>query len=95
MRAAGVFHEIKMSVSVIASTTGDSGDVEMSPRTTRTVAVACPSWLRATTIFTMISISDELNYYKLILYLYDFLKPYTTRLYLYKDQHQMAWPGLV
>ena len=32
MRAAGVFHEIKMSVSVIASTTGDSGDVEMSPR---------------------------------------------------------------
>ena len=67
LRAAGVFHEIKMSVSVIASTTGDSGDVEMSPRTTRTVAVACPSWLRATTIFTMINISDELNYNKLIL----------------------------
>ena len=55
LRAAGVFHEIKMSVSVMASTTGDSGDVEMSPRTTRTVAVACPSWLRATTIDTKIN----------------------------------------
>lgn len=67
MRAAGVFHDINMSVSVIASTTGDSGDVEMSPSTTRTVAVACPSWLRATTVFTMVNISDELNYHKFII----------------------------
>ncbi len=30
-----------MSVSVMASTTGLSGQPEMSPRTTRTVAVTC------------------------------------------------------
>ena len=33
----------------MASTVGDSGDVEMSPRTTRTVQVAWPNGLRATT----------------------------------------------
>ena len=50
MRADGVFHEMRISVSVIASTTGDSGEVEISPKTTRTVAVAWPSGFRATTI---------------------------------------------
>ena len=73
LRAAGVFHEIKMSVSVMASTTGDSGDVEMSPRTTRTVAVACPSWLRATTINTKINCSAMSKSLR-VLYNYDFLK---------------------
>ena len=49
MRADGVFHEMRISVSVMASTTGDSGEVEISPRTTRTVAVAWPSGFLATT----------------------------------------------
>ena len=47
----GVFHDSKMSVSVIASTKGLSGLPQMSPNTTRIVAVTCPNGLRATTLY--------------------------------------------
>jgi hypothetical protein len=39
LRFEGVFQESKMSVSVMASTIGLSGQLEMSPKTTRTEAV--------------------------------------------------------
>ena len=89
LRAAGVFHEIKMSVSVIASTTGDSGDVEMSPRTTRTVAVACPSWLRATTINTKTNNSAMSKSLRMI----DLLKPVILLLTFIKTS--IRWHGWV
>ena len=48
---AGVFHDSKISVSVIASTMGLSGLPEMSPKTTRIVAVTCPRGFLATTLY--------------------------------------------
>ena len=47
----GVFHERRISVSVMASTEGLSGLPQMSPRTTRMVAVTCPKGFLATTLY--------------------------------------------
>ena len=57
----GVFHERRMSVSVMASTMGLSGQAEMSPKTTRTLAVTCKEIVYCE-IFRII----ELKYFSII-----------------------------